>query len=212
MTRAIVAVGLCAALLVAGESLSAQWRPGGQMRIVLLVDSSSAVAPMLTPFRAGLNGFLDDLQGEPEVTIITTGGQLRVRVPPTTDRDKLHSTAAGFTSDGGGNSFLDTMLEADKRFLKTAPDKRPVFVVLITDGGDSRGGERIDDYNKFATDFRARGGRAHAIVVKGTGSGMITQIAENLANNTGGFFETVAIANAVPRTMKALVERLAADQ
>jgi hypothetical protein len=211
MTRAIVAVAFFTVSLLGAAS--AQWRPGGQMRIVLLVDSSSTVAPMLTPFRAGLNGFLDDLQGEPEITIITTGGQLRVRVPPTTDRDKLHSSAAGFSSDGGGNSFLDTMLEADKRFLKSAPDKRPVFVVLITDVGESRGSERIDDYNKFANDFRARGGRAHAIVVKGgTSSGMITQIAENLTQNTGGFFETVAIANAVPRTMKALVERLAADQ
>jgi Mg-chelatase subunit ChlD len=208
----IIAVSLVTALLFAGLPASAQWRPGGQMRIVLLVDSSSAVAPMLTPFRAGLNGFLDDLQGEPEVTIITTGGQLRVRIPPTTDREKLHSSAASFASDGGGNAFLDSMLEADKRFLKTAPDKRPVFVVLITDSGESRGGERIDAYNRFANDFLARGGRAHAIVVKGTNSGMATQIAENLANNTGGFFQTVAIANAVPRTMKALVERLGADQ
>jgi hypothetical protein len=182
------------------------------MRIVLLVDSSTAVASMLTPFRAGLNGFLDDLQGDPEVAIISTGGQLRVRIPPTTDRDKLHSSAARFASDGGGNSFVDTMLEADKRFLKSAPEKRPVFVVLITDSGESRGSERIDDYNKFANDFRTRGGRAHVIVVRGTNTGMVTQIAENLARNTGGFFETVAIANAVPRTMKALVERLGADQ
>ena len=88
MTRATVVASLLHGVAVAGESLSAQWRPGGQMRIVLLVDSSSAVAPMLTPFRAGLNGFLDDLQGEPEVTIISTGGQLRVRIPPTTDREQ----------------------------------------------------------------------------------------------------------------------------
>jgi hypothetical protein len=212
MMRATVVGCLLAAVLAAGGRVSAQWRPGGQMRIVVLVDSSSAVSSMLTPFRAGLKGFLDDLQGEPEVTIISTGGQLRVRIPPTTDREKLHLSASRFASDGGGNSFVDTMLEADKRFLKSAPEKRPVFVVLITDAGESTGDERVDEYNKFANDFLARGGRAHAIVVKGTRSGLATQIAENLANNTGGFFETVAIANAVPRTMKALVERLSADQ
>lgn len=213
MTKPIAAVAcLIAVSLGASGPVSAQWRPGGQMRIVLLVDSSAAVESMLTPFRAGLNGFLDDLQGEPEVTIISTGGQLRVRIAPTTDRDKLHAAAAQFASDGGGNSFVDTMLEADKRFLKSAPAKRPVFVVLITDSGDSRGGERIDAYNRFATDFQARGGRAHAIVIKGPRSGTVTQIAENLANNTGGFFAVLAIANAVPRTMKALVERLAVDQ
>jgi hypothetical protein len=213
MTKPIAAVScLLAVSLVASRPLSAQWRPGGPMRIVLLVDSSAAVESMLTPFRAGLNGFLTDLQGEPEVTIISTGGQLRVRIPPTTDRDKLHVAAAQFASDGGGNAFVDAMLEADKRFLKSAPDKRPVFVVLVTDSGDSTGGARIDAYNRFVNDFKSRGGRAHAIVVKGPRSGIATQIAENLTDNTGGFFATVAIANAVPRTMKTLVERLAVDQ
>jgi hypothetical protein len=41
---------LTAALVAGGRVRS--WRPGGQRRIVVLVDSSSAVASMLAPFRA----------------------------------------------------------------------------------------------------------------------------------------------------------------
>ena len=59
------------------------------MRIVLLVDSSSAMSPMLNHFRAGLNTFFDTLPPEHEVVFITTGGQIRIRVQPTTDRAAL---------------------------------------------------------------------------------------------------------------------------
>ena len=47
---------------------------------------------------------------------------------------RLRKAAAGFASDGGANSFLDTLLESDKRFLKAGGECRPVFVVVSTDG------------------------------------------------------------------------------
>ena len=158
---------LIVALLAAPAALAAQRRGPGPLRIVLLVDSSNAVAPMLPQFRAALNAFLDVLPGDPEIAFISTGGQLRVRVPPTTDRLVLHQAADRFASDGGANSFLDTMLEADQRFLKVAPDRRSVFVIITTDSGDLRGEVRIDQYNRFMKEFTDRGGRAHGIVVRG---------------------------------------------
>ena len=182
------------------------------MRIVLLVDSSSTVSSTFTQFRAGLNAFLDALAGEPEVAIISTGGQFRIRAEPTTDRTKLQAAANSFAADGGGNSFLDVLLEADRRFLKTASDRRSVFVILTTDTGASVADPRIDAYNKFMSDFRARGGQAHAIVITSQRSGVMTQIVQNLTHNTDGFFETVGIASAVPKLMKMIAERISADQ
>ena len=211
MIKRLPAALLIVALL-AGPTALAQRGPGGQMRIVLLVDSSSAVASMLTQFRAGLNGFLDALPGEPEIVIISTGGQLRIRVGPTSDRLKLHAAASGFASDGGGNMLLDTLLEADQRFLKSTPDRRSVFVILTTDVNSAIGDLRTDLYNRFLENFLTRGGRAHAIVIRGMNSGVTSQIAENLAHNTGGFFEIVEIANAVPKLMKTLADYVAADQ
>jgi hypothetical protein len=219
MTKSRPTAVLVAVLLLAGPALSlskgplvaAQRGPGGPTRIVLIVDSSSAVSSMLTHFRAGLNSFLDALPGEPEMAIISTGGQLRIRVAPTTDRTKLRAAANGFSSDGGGNSFLDTLLEADRRFLKSAADRRSIVVILTTDAGSAMGEVRVDAYNRFADEFQARGGRAHAIVVRGANSGMTTQIAENLARNTGGYYDVVGIANALPKLMKILAEYVAAD-
>src|SRR5262245_10908816 len=178
-------------------------------RVMLLVDSSSAVGNMLTQFRAGLNAFIDGLPEDTEVGFITTGGQIRIRVQPTTDRDKLHKAASGFASDGGANAFLDTLLEADQRFLKKVADHRHVFVIVSTDDGSSRGEPRIDDYNKFMNEFRQRPGRAYGIVVRGSGMGPISEIINNLTSNTRGTYEVMNTANALAEKMKAIATRIA---
>ena len=181
------------------------------MRIVMIVDSSSAMSPHLTHVRAGLSAFLDALLGDPELAMISTGGQLRVRVAPTSEREKLKEAAAGFAHDGGGNSFVDTILEADTRFLKTAPMRWPVFVMLLTDAGESRGQVPVDQFNRFVDDFVARGGNAHAIILKGNSSGIISDFAQNLAENVAGTFETMNTANALPQKMTALARRINGD-
>ena len=204
---------LVAVLVLAGPALAAQIRPGGQLQIVLLVDSSSTIAPMITDFRAGLAAFLDTLPGDPEIALISTGSQMRVRVQPTTDRVKLRAAASSFSSDGGGNSLLDSLLEADQRLLKNV-ERRSVFVILTSDGGGvgTVTPARINVYNKFVDDFIARGGRAHAVVVGSVNRGVTTQIAQNLARNTGGFYESIVIGNAIPKLMITMAEYVAADQ
>lgn len=212
MTRRPVAIFLVAGLLLlTTPGLFAQQRGPGPLRIVLLVDSSTAVAQMLPQFRAGMNAFLDALPGDPEIALISTGGQIRIRVPMTTDREKLHKGASAFASDGGANSFLDTMLEADKRFLKRGDDRRPVFVIIMTDGSESRGDARVDEYNRWVNDFLQRGGRAHGIVVRGVNSGLTTDILMNLTRNTGGFYDSLNVANPLAERMKALATLVAVD-
>jgi hypothetical protein len=214
MTRRSLVTGAFACLLVAlapgmvpGSAVAA----AAPIRVVLLVDSSSAVSSMLTQFRGGLTAFLDALPEDIEVALISTGGQLRIRVPPTTDRERLRKAAAGFASDGGANSFLDTMLESDKRFLKSAADRRPVFVVVTTDA-EPRSEPRIDDYNTFMNDFRRRGGRAHAVVIRGTTMGLASRILENLTSNTSGVLEVMVIPNGLSEKMKGIAAQVSAAQ
>jgi hypothetical protein len=187
--------------------------PSGESpaRIILLVDSSSAMSPMLTHFRAGLQAFLDNVPAQHEIALLSTGGQLRIRVPPTSDRDRLDKAVGSFASEGGANAFLDSLLEADTRFLKNAPTMWPVFVIVMTDAAETRGEQRIDDYNKFMNDFSARGGQAHTIVVRGKNSGIVTDIAINLSQNTKGIHETIAISNALPDKLREVAARLEAD-
>jgi hypothetical protein len=183
----------------------------GLTRIVLLVDSSSAVGSHVNAFRNALTTFLDTLPGTPEMTLISMGGQLRVRVPPTSDRARLRTGAESFAPDGGGNVLVDALLEADRRFLRDAVVARPVFVVLTTDSGEMRGEPRIDQYNRFVGEFIQRRGLAHAVVVRGRSSGIISDIARNFADNTRGLFEIVNADTAAPLMMKNIAIHLAAS-
>ena len=180
------------------------------MRIVLLVDSSSAMSQMLNHFRAALNTFFNTLPPEHEVVFITSGGQIRIRAQPTTDRAALKTAAGRFSSDGGANSFVETLLESDRRFLRPVP-QWPVFVILTTDNGDSRTDPRINEYNAFMESFLQRGGSAHGIVIKGANSAHIADIAENLIQNTGGIHNVMNQSTAVEAQLKAIAERLASD-
>ena len=211
MMKRFCAAVVVAMLLGTGAVATAQRRGPGPLRIVMLVDSSGTVAQMLPQFRAGMTAFLDALPGTPEIALITTGGQIRIRVPPTTDRDKLHKAINSFAADGGGNSFLDTMLEADRRFLVNAGERRPVFVIMMTDGTMTRGDARVDQYNDWVGGFLRRGGRAHGIVVRGISSGITTEVLMNLTNNTGGFYDSLAVANALADRMKVMATMVAAD-
>jgi hypothetical protein len=207
----VVSPGLLLALWLTW-ALAVPVRAADPLRVVLLVDSSTSMASMLTEFRAGLNAFITGVPDDVEIALISTGGQIRVRVPPTTDRQRLHEAAGRFASDGGANSFLDTMLECDKRFLKPARDRRPLFVVLTTDP-PSLGDPPLNRYNDFVLDFMRRGGRAHAIVIRNTQqNGMVSAILDNLTKNTDGVFTVIAVGNSLASRMRELAEQVAAQQ
>jgi Mg-chelatase subunit ChlD len=180
------------------------------LRVLLVVDSSAAMAGMLTEFRAGLNAFVDAVPEDVEVAIISTGGQLRIRVPPTTDRTRLRQAASIFASDGGANAFLDTLLESDRRLLRAARDRRPIVVALTTDQA-SQGEQNIDAYNTFMRDFVGRGGRAHGIVIRGGQMGPASQIVDNLTRNTDGLYRVLAVANSLATRMKEIAAQVAAQ-
>lgn len=181
------------------------------LRIVLLVDSSTAMGPMINSFRTALNAFVDTLPAQHEIAFISTGGQIRVRTQPGTDRQKLKTEVARFATGGGANAFLDTLIESDRRFLKTAPGQWPVVVIVTTDNGEVRREFPLDDYNTFMNDFVARGGSAHAVIVRGKQIGPVTDLTLNLTENVGGLYGAINTDNVLPERLKAIAERLAAD-
>lgn len=192
-------------------AFSVPLRAADPLRVVLIVDSSSNMAPMLTEFRAGLHSFVDTIPDDVEVVFVSTGGQLRVRLTPTADKALMHAAASRFAPDGGANSFLDTLLEADKRFIRTAPDRRFVVVTLTTDQ-PALGEARIDDYNAFLDAFLQRRGRAHAVVISGVNSGIVSRVLDNLTKNTDGVLTTMAVSNSLAARMRELGEQVAAQQ
>ncbi len=176
-----------------------------------MVDSSTPTAPMMNNFRIALNGFVDMLPPEHQISFITTGGQIRVRTQPSADRDQLKAEIARFASEGGANAFLETMIEADTRFLKPAPAQWPVFVIVTTDNGDTRREPDVARYNRFMNDFLNRGGAAHAVVIAGKQTGPVTDLAQNLVENTGGIYTAIVVDSGLPERLKNIAERLADD-
>ena len=181
------------------------------MRIVLLVDSSTSTQPMMTMFRNALNAFVDAVPPQDEIVFITSGSQIRVRNGPSTDRAKLKNDIGLLQSEGGANAFLETLLEADQRFLKPAAGLWPVFAILTTDIGEVRREPDIPRYNRFMNDYLARGGSAHAIVMQGKSFGPITDITQNFVENMGGMYLSLIVDSGLPARMASMAERLAQD-
>jgi hypothetical protein len=183
-------------------------RADAPMRIALVVDSSDAVGSLLNNLRAGLTTFLNELPGEHEITFISTGRQIRIREPLTTDRQKLKTAVGLFASDGGANSLIETLIEVDRRFLNARPGQWPVFVIVTTDRG---AGETLyERFNRFVGDFVARGGTAHAIV-HGKPGGITIDAVMNLVENSGGYYESMVITNVLPDKMKMLAAHIDAN-
>jgi hypothetical protein len=181
------------------------------MRVVLLVDSSTAMGPMISNFRVALNTFVDTLPEAHEIAFVSSGGQLRIRTPPSLGRDQLRTEIARFAAEGGANAFLETMIETDQRLLKTAPAQWPVLVLVTTDNGESRRDPDLRRYNEFMNSFVGRGGNAHAVIVAGKQSGLVTDLAQNLVQNTVGMYQSIILDSALPERLKFVAERIAMD-
>lgn len=186
------------------------------MRIALMLDTSVGTAPALNHMRLAVAAFLDALPPDDEVLVITTGRQVRIRVPATTDRQKLKDMVAGLFNDGGGTVLMDGLLEIDERFFRKAEDRWPVFVIFTSDGTEGSAGGRENEFTKWALVLGQRGISAHALVLKtpkGRGLpetiGLPEIVAENLTLNTGGDYEIMNSTAVLADKMKAVALTLA---
>lgn len=183
---------------------------GQPMRIILLVDSSTSTSTMMTSFRNALNGFVDLIPPEHEIGFVSSGGQIRVRAQPSADREKLKAEIARFASEGGANAFLETLIEADQRLLKKTTGQWPVFVIATADM-DTRQEPDVVRYNTFMNDFLARGGSTHTVLIAGSRIGAVSDIAQNLTQNTGGMYLPIAVDSALPDKLKSIAQRVVDD-
>ena len=197
---------------------------GTQSRIVFLVDSSDAISKVINPWRAGMQAFLDNAPASDEITLVTMGRQLRIRVQPTMDRKKLKDEAGRVFSDGGGTVLLDALEEANSRLLAKAEDRSPIIVILTTDGSETSTSVHEEEFNKLLAQLMARGAVVHAVVLGngGTGTtgliggdsqtaGLQSVVALNLTGNTGGHLDSVAVATVLADKLKGVAQLIAAE-
>lgn len=84
--------------------------------------------------------------------------------------------------------------------MKPATQRRHVYLFLTTDS-NTRTELPVDACNRFMNDFRRRGGRAHAIVIRTGSMGTPSDVLGNLTKNTDGIFKTVAVSTSLKDAM-----------
>lgn len=195
---------LCA--VIATKALAAQ-----PARIAVVVDTSAGTSNAIPQIRTGVAAAMDTLPSDYEVLLVTTGRRGQVRVPPTTDRAKLKSSASSLTSDGGPTPLMDTLREVDDRFFKKLTDRTCAFILITGDGTESSKDTDADAFNRWLADISKRGVLADAVVLKTTGSGLPEVIATSLAKATGGHYAVTSSGNGLPDAIDKLAAQLAAD-
>src|SRR5262249_37093445 len=158
------------------------------MRIAVLVDTSATTSGILQLVRPALVSLIDGVPADAELVLVTTGRRTQVRVPPTSDRQKVKRTATNLLADGGATTLMDALMEVDQRFMQKAADRSPVFVILTGDGSESSGTDGTA-FTAWLRGLGARHVRAHAVVVK-SGNGPAELVARTASQATGGVVET----------------------
>ena len=108
-------------------------RAGGPADITLLVDTSAAMVPATTHLRPALNAFVDALNGQARMTLVTFG-DLPVRaVPPTTELTRVREAIDDlFPTEDAVPRFQDALISAAIDLRDRQPS-RPALVVVASD-------------------------------------------------------------------------------
>ena len=134
--------------------------------------------------------------------MFTIARNVQRRTDFTTDREELVGSVNGVFADrGAGARMMEGLLETwDRRFEDD--DSWPVFVMILTDGGELSGYISDDQYADFVNDLIGRGATIHIVLFSRQGAnsqtgGVQLQYGLNLTQNTGGRFETVNSATGI---------------
>ena len=184
--------------------------PVGPMKIALLVDTGDRMHQehALSPLRNSLVAFLDTLAPPHEVFLATIGRNIQRRVDFTTDREELKDSASSvFLDQGSGAVVLDGVRETwERRFEDIEPF--PVFVMVLSDGTESSSNYGDDDYSDFLNGLIANGITVHTVVLSTRGGSLVTQVAMNMTQHTGGVYEGITAATGLEAAMVSLATRL----
>jgi hypothetical protein len=222
MRPSLVAAGLGVFILLNTMPAAAQsgGEPGDPMRIVILVDNSQAsgderrfIDPL--PFvRRGLQQFLNALPPNHELMLVTTGGQMNIRVEPTRDYlAVLQSANAIQVMRSSGNALIGSVEEIYERYLRGVERRYPMLVIVATDGPDMS--PRITNVrvNALLQQLKKSRVRVNAVLLSptgytGAGSDLVRSFTLEMIKRTEGAFEPASGVTA-PAKLKALAGRIA---
>lgn len=184
--------------------------PGDPMRIAIVVDNSQTFVDGTPQIRRALQQFVNGLPPNHELMLVTTGGQMNIRVQPTRDYLEILEAIQEITGmRQTGNAMVGSVQEIYDRYLRTVERRYPMIVILSGDGNDAS--QRITDkeVNALLNGLRKTGVLVNAVMLTSSGVGLVRSIVLEMVKRTGGAQESVIIATALSGRMKVMANRVA---
>jgi hypothetical protein len=179
------------------------------VKVTVLVDNGVGTGPMLSLYRTGLKALFAALPTGVEAALLTLAPQPRFVVRPTNDRVQLVNAVERLAPDESAPRMVEGLIEAAKRVddeNKKELKYFPVFVVLSTTGpeGSTTQARLVDRMVTQLTNYPAR---VHVIMLSNSGQSASSvvavgarqvQLGKTIADLTGGRYEAIAAASAIP--------------
>jgi hypothetical protein len=180
------------------------------IKLTVAVDNGDGSEQVLGFYREGLNGLVEPLPADMEVTFITMAPAPRMHVRPTTDRAALLKGISSFSFDDERPRFSDTIVEYSQRIEKEFKSQKlnylPVLLLVSTTGREVAD-VQLEEVTKAINLLASRRARvliAITVTRPGDGSQLVelregrqASISAPLAKATQGRFEQVATQNGV---------------
>jgi hypothetical protein len=177
------------------------------VKVTVLVDNGLGTGPNLSLYRSGLKALFAAMPTGVESSLLTLAPQPRWVVRPTNDRVQLANGVDRLTPDQSASRLVEGLIEAAKRIddeSKKEITYFPVIVILSTTGPEGSNTQaRLVD--RMVMQLTAYPARVHVIMLStnATSSTQIigarqVQIGKTIADLTGGRYEAIAAATAIP--------------
>ncbi|MCM3880063.1 MAG: VWA domain-containing protein [Vicinamibacterales bacterium] len=183
-------------------------KPADPMRIAIIVDNSQPTTDHLPQIRCALQELLKALPPGHELMLVTSGGQMNIRVQPTKDYLEILEAAGEISvARGGGNALIGSVQEVYDRFFRTLERRWPV-IIISTDGADFSQRVTTKSVNELLQALKQKDVRVNAMLLTSTGDGLVRSVTLAMIEQTGGFYESATIATALPGRTKALAGKI----
>ncbi|HEV7503114.1 MAG TPA: VWA domain-containing protein, partial [Vicinamibacteria bacterium] len=118
------------------------------LRIVLALDLSRSMTNKIRQVEEALRHFIDLLEPNDEIMVITFSGSVRVVQDLTSDRGLLEHVLEQDLETEGATALYDAAFESIKRVAKGPAESKAV--VLVTDGVDTASGISFETLREYA--------------------------------------------------------------
>ena len=173
------------------------------MRLILMVDSGEGIRQPIGQVRRALTGFLETVDPQHEMMLITISGTMQVRVQPTLERKPLVDQVDRLFGTSGVNPMHRIIDEVSRRFAQTT-DRRAVIVVVTAEGFASAQQVNPKDIARIGDEIRKRGGVLHAVRLLVPASLLSTippgeaptelPVSTMVSRGTGGIYRDISVA------------------